>query len=79
MPEPVELHDAWMWDCLECGVENFVRAIAAAPSREELEDMARDRGPGEGNQESAGATTRPQSGNTHAATPATRPCGPPAA
>lgn len=32
----VELHTAFMWDCPECGRENFTRAIACEMTPDEL-------------------------------------------
>lgn len=29
MKEKIELHLAFMWDCPECGIENFCRSIVA--------------------------------------------------
>lgn len=43
--ELVELHDAFMWDCPECGVENFLRAIRYFRndlSPEDVEDIIED-------------------------------------
>ena len=39
--EQVELHQAFMYDCPECGRENFVRAIHIETSDEEQDDMIR--------------------------------------
>ena len=36
------LHPAWVWDCPECGEENFARATVYDVSDEEIQDM-RDR------------------------------------
>lgn len=35
--EKVELHPAFMWDCPECGVENFERSISV--SNEQLGEI----------------------------------------
>jgi len=35
MDRKVELHPAFVWDCDECGRENFVRAVVAEMSEEE--------------------------------------------
>lgn len=42
--ELVELHHAWMWDCPECGRENFCRSIKADLTREESIELARELG-----------------------------------
>ena len=44
MSEPVELHNAWTWDCPECGRENFDRAVTADMTRAESIDYARKLG-----------------------------------
>lgn len=35
----IEVHPAYMFDCNECGAENFIRAISAAMTSEEAEEM----------------------------------------
>lgn len=40
----IELHSAWVWDCPECGTENFCRCVRAELTREEAIDMARKLG-----------------------------------
>lgn len=42
----VELHPAHVWDCDECGRENFCRGIVAEMNEEEIQEM-RDLGMGE--------------------------------
>jgi rubredoxin len=39
MAQRIDLHAAWVWDCPECGVENFERSIISALSDEEEEHM----------------------------------------
>jgi hypothetical protein len=36
----VELHHAWMWDCPECGRENFERAITQVMTKADAEKEA---------------------------------------
>lgn len=43
-PEIVELHQAFMWDCPECGRENFERAITAELTDQERIDLLRQMG-----------------------------------
>ncbi len=38
--EIVELHPAHMWDCPECGRENFCRCVLAVVPNEERESFA---------------------------------------
>ena len=40
----VELHLAWMWDCEDCGRENFIRAVEMSKEeiREEIESELED-------------------------------------
>jgi len=33
--EKIEMHPAWVWDCPECGRENFARSIVVEMSEEE--------------------------------------------
>lgn len=40
--DTVELHTAFMWDCNECGTENFERAIRPELSEEEIQEMRED-------------------------------------
>jgi hypothetical protein len=40
----VELLPAYMWDCPECGGENFERGIVPEMSREEFELMCQENG-----------------------------------
>lgn len=35
----IELHPAHVWDCDECGRENFCRGIVVEPSEEERAEM----------------------------------------
>lgn len=35
---PVELHPAHVWDCPECGIENFVRSIVFEPDAQDLQE-----------------------------------------
>lgn len=37
--DTVELHQAFMWDCEHCGIENFARAIRATLSDEEIANI----------------------------------------
>ncbi len=43
-PEKVELHQAWSWDCPECGRENFERAVTCELSDEDKQHMKEDHG-----------------------------------
>ena len=38
----VELHQAFVWDCDECGRENFCRAVVAEFSEEQKAEVAED-------------------------------------
>ena len=40
----VELHLAYMWDCHECGRENFARAMVPTLTEEELEELRDEHG-----------------------------------
>lgn len=40
----VELHPAYVWDCNECGTENFERAIVPDMSPDDLEALRHDHG-----------------------------------
>jgi len=42
--EHVELHQAFMWDCPECGLENFARSVRLELSPEEIEEMSENFG-----------------------------------
>lgn len=42
--EKVELHNAYMWDCPNCGRENFCRAVVAELTPEDVELMMREHG-----------------------------------
>jgi hypothetical protein len=42
MPKQAMLHPAFVWDCDECGTENFVRTVRADLSAEELAEMKED-------------------------------------
>lgn len=45
IPKPiVEVHQAWMWDCPDCGTENFERSVTADLTREEAIELAKDIG-----------------------------------
>ena len=44
MMEKVEMNPAFMWDCPECGRENFARAIVPELSDEERMEMCQDYG-----------------------------------
>ncbi len=37
----VETHLAYVWDCDECGIENFVRSITTTLDRNDPEDVAK--------------------------------------
>lgn len=50
MNEPVELHTALMFDCPECGLENFVRLAHPTLDDAEIDEMCEERGiPNDGN------------------------------
>lgn len=36
----IELHDAYVWDCDECGVENWTRAVIVTPESLDAETRA---------------------------------------
>jgi hypothetical protein len=40
----IELHNAYVWDCDNCGAENFERAVKFDAPPEERERMLRDMG-----------------------------------
>lgn len=40
----IELHPAYMWDCDECGRENFARAVYPELSEDEVRELAYDMG-----------------------------------
>lgn len=42
--EPVELHPAFVWDCEECGLQNFELAIRVELSPEEMAEMREEQG-----------------------------------
>lgn len=42
--DTVELRPAFMWDCEECGRENFTRAIVPEMSVEDLAELKEDHG-----------------------------------
>ena len=45
MSKPIaEMHHAYVWDCDNCGRENFVRAIAFEGSPDDLEEMREEHG-----------------------------------
>jgi len=46
-PVIVELHPAHIWDCPECGAENFCRCVVMELSVEEREEMQSQMEPGE--------------------------------
>ncbi len=48
MKEKVELHQAFMWDCPNCGVEHFERAIRPEMAPEQFEELREDFGLEEG-------------------------------
>jgi hypothetical protein len=35
--DPVELHPAHVWDCPECGIENFCRCVFFEPDAQDME------------------------------------------
>ena len=37
--EIVDVHPAWVWDCPECGIENFARSVVSGMTAEEEEIM----------------------------------------
>jgi hypothetical protein len=37
--EVAELHPAWVWDCPECGIENFARSVVSGMTLDEEEEM----------------------------------------
>lgn len=39
MAKKVELHNAYSWDCDECGRGNFVRAVVVAMTDEDASEM----------------------------------------
>lgn len=41
LPE-IELHQAWTWDCDNCGTGNYCRAVTAELTPEEKEEMLRE-------------------------------------
>lgn len=42
----VELHDAWVWDCDECGLENFEHSRRFEGSEEDLQELREEHGIG---------------------------------
>jgi hypothetical protein len=44
MPETVELHSAFMWDCPDCGRENFTRAMTLELPPEDLAEIKDEEG-----------------------------------
>lgn len=40
----IEVHPAYVFDCDECGAENFVRAIVPEMSQEELDELRIEHG-----------------------------------
>lgn len=46
--DKVELHQAFMWDCHDCGTENFARAIRPELSEEEIQELKEEFGLEEG-------------------------------
>lgn len=40
----VELHNAYQWDCEECGKENFCRAVTVEMTPEDIEEMQAEHG-----------------------------------
>ena len=40
----VELHPAYMWDCPECGAENFERGVIVEMDEEGIQALRRDYG-----------------------------------
>jgi DNA-directed RNA polymerase subunit M/transcription elongation factor TFIIS len=37
--DTIELHEAFMWDCDNCGVENFERAVRPELTEEEIQEL----------------------------------------
>jgi hypothetical protein len=44
MDRNAELHPAYVWDCEDCGSENFQRAIVRCMTEEEKEEIRQDAG-----------------------------------
>jgi hypothetical protein len=44
MMETIELHQAWTWDCTECGRENVTHGITVELTPEESREMAAQMG-----------------------------------
>ncbi|MCE9548102.1 MAG: hypothetical protein K8T25_21725 [Planctomycetia bacterium] len=40
----VEMRPAFSWDCPQCGVENFSRAVVCEMSQEEMQELRDDHG-----------------------------------
>lgn len=56
---PVELHNAFVWDCDDCGRENFVRAVIAELTKEDVDHMIAEYGGDREEWETGRWTTRP--------------------
>ena len=44
MAEKVELHFAYVWDCAECGRENFTRGVTLEMSGDDEQELREDYG-----------------------------------
>lgn len=43
-PTSVELHPAHVWDCENCGLENFCRSVRPSLTEEEVEELRDEHG-----------------------------------